>query len=231
MYKDPETGAYVLLGRADGVLNPSGVRFGSAEIYGVVEGKFAEEVEESVCVGQRRREDQDERVMLFVKMRDGNRFDAALRERIRGAIGKELSRRHVPRFVFAVKEIPVSRISSFAISSCCAKEKKFWKVLPEKSSSSDTTVPYHLHSKPSLASLPSPLLPKLANAISPLRPIRFLPIANRHIGDNQQQKSRAPPQTHRQRRGRGAVRDAGEPGVLEGIREVQRSGESRKGGG
>ena len=55
----PHTNAVMLHGRADGVLNPSGVRFGSAEVYGVLDTHFAKEVEDSVCIGQRRPEDKD----------------------------------------------------------------------------------------------------------------------------------------------------------------------------
>lgn len=51
----PVTGQIVFLGRSDGVLNPSGVRFGSGEIYGVVDARFGGEVADSVCVGQVRR--------------------------------------------------------------------------------------------------------------------------------------------------------------------------------
>lgn len=60
-----------LLTRAlsDGVLNPSGVRFGSAEIYEVVEKIPG--IEDALCVGRCRPHDQDEAVMLFVKMTRG----------------------------------------------------------------------------------------------------------------------------------------------------------------
>ncbi|THH02274.1 hypothetical protein EW026_g590 [Hermanssonia centrifuga] len=37
MVKNPSTKGLIILGRSDGVLNPSGVRFGSAEIYSVLE--------------------------------------------------------------------------------------------------------------------------------------------------------------------------------------------------
>lgn len=50
---DSKTGAWTFLGRADGVLNPSGVRFGSAEIYSVVEKGFSKVVVDSIVVGQR----------------------------------------------------------------------------------------------------------------------------------------------------------------------------------
>ncbi|KAL9118997.1 MAG: hypothetical protein Q9187_004451 [Circinaria calcarea] len=55
----PPTNSLILHGRADGVLNPSGVRFGSAEIYAVIDTHFGNEIEDSVCVGQRRKQDTD----------------------------------------------------------------------------------------------------------------------------------------------------------------------------
>lgn len=95
-------------GRADGVLNPSGVRFGSAEIYRVIEGLFSQEIADSICVGQRRPTDTDERVMLFLLMKPGASFTADLVKRIRNAIRTELSARHVPMFIYETPEIPVS---------------------------------------------------------------------------------------------------------------------------
>jgi acetoacetyl-CoA synthetase len=103
----PATGNILFLGRADGVLNPSGIRFGSAEIYGVVERRFADRVADSLCVGQRRPTDNDEAVMLFLLMRNGSRFDEALATEIREAIRGDLSKRHVPRWIFETPDIPV----------------------------------------------------------------------------------------------------------------------------
>lgn len=97
-------------GRADGVLNPSGVRFGSAEIYRVIEGLFSQEIADSICVGQRRPTDSDERVMLFLLMKPGATFTADLVDRIRKAIRSELSTRHVPMFIFETPGIPVSEL-------------------------------------------------------------------------------------------------------------------------
>lgn len=102
-----------MLGRSDGVLNPSGVRFGSSDIYGVVEKFFAAEVAESICVGQRREKDLDERVVLFLLMRPGKKLDKELVGRMRGVIGKELTKRHVPKFIFEMPEVPVS-VSAFS---------------------------------------------------------------------------------------------------------------------
>lgn len=110
----PVTGHVYILGRSDGVLNPSGVRFGSADIYAVLEAGFASEVAESLCVGQRRPEDHDESVVLFLLMKEGVEFDSELDGRIRERIAKELTKRHVPKYIFEVPEIPVSHTLSFS---------------------------------------------------------------------------------------------------------------------
>lgn len=104
----PVTGNISFLGRADGVLNPSGVRFGSAEIYSVVERYFTDRVQDSLCVGQRRPQDTDESVLLFLLMKPGARFDRALVNEVRQAIARDLSKRHVPKYIFETPEIPVS---------------------------------------------------------------------------------------------------------------------------
>ncbi|KAM0561796.1 hypothetical protein ACHAPJ_002967 [Fusarium lateritium] len=104
----PQTGHIHILGRSDGVLNPSGIRFGSADIYAVIEGAFAKEVAESLCVGQRRPQDSNESVVLFLLMKQGVKFDAELAKKIRERIAKELTKRHVPKYIFEVPDIPVT---------------------------------------------------------------------------------------------------------------------------
>ncbi|EFX00725.1 acetoacetyl-synthase [Grosmannia clavigera kw1407] len=90
----------VMLGRSDGVLKPSGVRFGSAEIYNILTRFFAAEVEDALCVGRRRPQDTDETVCLFVVMAPGAAaFDDTVRSRIKSVIRRELSSRHVPGIV------------------------------------------------------------------------------------------------------------------------------------
>ncbi|KAA1471742.1 acetoacetate-CoA ligase [Dentipellis sp. KUC8613] len=103
--KNPRTGGLIIYGRSDGVLNPSGVRFGSGEIYSVME-RFSSVIDDTICVGQRRAQDVDERVLLFVKMRPGHALTPALEREIREAIRKALSARHVPAYIFAVEDIP-----------------------------------------------------------------------------------------------------------------------------
>ena len=106
---NPRTGGSVMHGRSDGVLNPSGIRFGSGEIYAIVEGPaFNGEIAETLCVGRWRPSDVDESVFLFVKMATGHRFTDDLLRRLQGAIRDGLSSRHVPRFIVEVEEIPVT---------------------------------------------------------------------------------------------------------------------------
>ena len=113
----PVTKQLIFHGRADGVLNPSGVRFGSSEVYQVVEGEFASEISDSLCVGQRRPSDTDERVMLFLLMKPGVHLTKDLINRVNASIRQKLSGRHVPSFVFETPEIPVSDdMLSFSLS-------------------------------------------------------------------------------------------------------------------
>jgi len=107
---NPETGGVVMLGRSDGVLKPSGVRFGSAEIYNILLKHFAEEVEDSLCIGRRREGiDTDETVVLFVRLAPGSTVNVIeLSSQIQAVIRKELSPRHVPGVIDACPEIPVT---------------------------------------------------------------------------------------------------------------------------
>ncbi|KAI7861446.1 acetoacetate-CoA ligase [Spinellus fusiger] len=103
---NPNTGGVVMLGRSDGTLNPSGVRFGSAEIYNVVDVFAKEGVEDSLCVGQKIKDQDDERVVLFVKMKSTVELTGELVRTIKTKIRSELSPRHVPAFILAVQDIP-----------------------------------------------------------------------------------------------------------------------------
>ncbi|KAG9320741.1 hypothetical protein KVV02_006884 [Mortierella alpina] len=104
---NPTTGGIVMLGRSDGTLNPNGVRFGSAEIYNIVD--TYSEVEDSLCVGQTIKDGTDERVVLFLKIAGEDQdapLDANLVSRIKTHIRNQLSPRHVPAFVLRIKDIP-----------------------------------------------------------------------------------------------------------------------------
>lgn len=107
---NPETGGLIILGRSDGVLNPSGVRFGSGEIYTIIERDFKQQVVDAIVVGQQRSgRDTTEKVALFLQLRQntaGLDIPEALRKRIEDNIVRDLSRRHVPAYMFSVEQIP-----------------------------------------------------------------------------------------------------------------------------
>jgi acetoacetyl-CoA synthetase len=93
---------FIIYGRSDAVLNPGGVRIGTAEIYRQVEQ--LDEVLESLVIGQQW--ENDERIVLFVRLRDGLQLTDTLRDRIRQQIRSATSPRHVPARIVAVPEIP-----------------------------------------------------------------------------------------------------------------------------
>jgi acetoacetyl-CoA synthetase len=95
-------GGLVIHGRSDAVLNPGGVRIGTAEIYRQVEK--VEEVLESIAIGQDW--NNDVRVVLFVRLREGVSLTDELQERIRQVIESNTSTRHVPAKIIAVTDIP-----------------------------------------------------------------------------------------------------------------------------
>lgn len=92
----------IIYGRSDAVLNPGGVRIGTAEIYRQVEQ--LPEVVESLVIGQQW--EGDERIVLFVKLREGLLLDDAGIARIRGHIRQNTTPRHVPARIVQVTEIP-----------------------------------------------------------------------------------------------------------------------------
>ncbi len=89
-------------GRSDAVLNPGGVRIGTAEIYRQVEKVDA--VVESLAIGQPWQ--NDVRVVLFVRLQEGMTLDDALQQRIRQVIRDNTTARHVPAKIVAVTDIP-----------------------------------------------------------------------------------------------------------------------------
>jgi acetoacetyl-CoA synthetase len=92
----------IILGRSDAVLNPGGVRIGTAEIYRQVEQ--LDEVVEALVVGQRW--EGDERIVLFVRLVEGLSLDSSLVARINEQIRRNTTPRHVPARVVQVTDIP-----------------------------------------------------------------------------------------------------------------------------
>jgi acetoacetyl-CoA synthetase len=97
----PQMGIQII-GRSDAVLNPGGVRIGTAEIYRQVE--LIDAVLDSVAVGQRWQ--GDERIVLFVKLRPGVTLDDELSARIRRQIRQNTTARHVPTKILQVTDVP-----------------------------------------------------------------------------------------------------------------------------
>ena len=97
-----EHGGVMIFGRSDTTLNPGGVRIGTAEIYRVVEA--LPEVADSLVVGQKW--EDDERVILFVKMNEDSELTEELVDTILKTIRSECSPRHVPAVVLSVEDIP-----------------------------------------------------------------------------------------------------------------------------
>jgi len=106
----------IIHGRSDAVLNPGGVRIGTAEIYRQVEK--IDDVLESIAIGQDR--DDDVRVVLFVVLRPGVELDERLESRIRRVIRENATPRHVPAKILAVPDIPRTisgKITELAVRS------------------------------------------------------------------------------------------------------------------
>lgn len=96
----------IIYGRSDATLNPGGVRIGTAEIYRQVEQ--LPEILESLVIGQAwpPGKGDDVRVVLFVRLQEGQVLDAALIERIKKQIRDNTTPRHVPAKVVQVQDIP-----------------------------------------------------------------------------------------------------------------------------
>jgi acetoacetyl-CoA synthetase len=92
----------IVYGRSDATLNPGGVRIGTAEIYRQVEQ--LPEILESLVIGQDW--DNDVRVVLFVKLKPGQKLDAALQDRIKKQIRTNTTPRHVPAKIVPIADIP-----------------------------------------------------------------------------------------------------------------------------
>jgi acetoacetyl-CoA synthetase len=95
-------GGLIVHGRSDAVLNPGGVRIGTAEIYRQLEK--IEEVAESIAIAQQWQ--GDVRIVLFVRLRDGLTLDENLRDKIRGTIRSNTTPRHVPARVVQAPDLP-----------------------------------------------------------------------------------------------------------------------------
>ena len=99
------SGGTIIHGRSDATLNPGGVRIGTAEIYRQVEA--FDEVIEALVIGQSWHDDV--RIILFVRLAEGQMLDDALKQRIKTSIRHGATPRHVPAVIIAVPDIPRTR--------------------------------------------------------------------------------------------------------------------------
>ena len=97
-----DTGGVTFYGRSDAVLKPSGVRIGTAEIYAQMEKLL--EIADSLAIGQNYQEDQ--RVILFVKLAPGHALTDDLKNKIRKTLRENASPRHVPALILETPDIP-----------------------------------------------------------------------------------------------------------------------------
>lgn len=121
-------GGMVIYGRSDAVLNPGGVRIGTAEIYRQVEQIDA--VMESIVIGQSW--ENDVRVVLFVKLREGISLNEDLTARIRQQIRSKTTPRHVPARVLQVADIP--RTKSGKIVELAVRDVVHGRIVKNKES-------------------------------------------------------------------------------------------------
>ena len=97
-----DTGGVTFYGRSDAVLKPSGVRIGTAEIYAQMEK--LPEIADSLAIGQNYQDDQ--RVILFVKLAPGFALTDELKDKIRKTLRENASTRHVPALILETPDIP-----------------------------------------------------------------------------------------------------------------------------
>ena len=97
-----DTGGITFYGRSDAVLKPSGVRIGTAEIYAEMEK--LPQIADSLAIGQTYQDDQ--RVILFVKLAPGNVMTEELKDKIRETLRENASPRHVPALILETPDIP-----------------------------------------------------------------------------------------------------------------------------
>ena len=134
----------VIYGRSDAVLNPGGVRIGTAEIYRIVES-FAE-IAESVVVSQEWGDDT--RVVLFVRLQPGATSTLALERRLRDAIKSRASPRHVPAKILAVADIP--RTMNGKIVELAVRETIHGRPVPNRDALANPEALAHFFGRPEL---------------------------------------------------------------------------------
>jgi len=97
-------GSAIIHGRSDSTLNRGGVRTGTSEFYRVLDG--VDGLVDALIIDTSSASRDDGELVLFVVLDEAQSYDDALRARIRSAIGRELSPRHLPDRIVPVADIP-----------------------------------------------------------------------------------------------------------------------------
>jgi acetoacetyl-CoA synthetase len=96
-------GGCIIYGRSDSTINRQGVRMGTSEIYRVVE--TFPEIADSLVIDLEAL-GRDSYLPLFVVMAEGATLDDDLKARIKSAIRRDVSPRHVPDEILAIDQVP-----------------------------------------------------------------------------------------------------------------------------
>jgi acetoacetyl-CoA synthetase len=144
--EETEHGGLIIYGRSDAVLNPGGVRIGTAEIYRQVEQ--LDEVLESLVIGQDWQ--GDVRVVLFVKLKDEIKLSDALVARIKQKIRENTTPRHVPAKILQVADIP--RTKSGKIVELAVREVVHGRPVKNLEALANPEALEHFRERPELAS-------------------------------------------------------------------------------
>ena len=97
------TGSVIIYGRSDATLNPGGVRIGTSEIYKIVEAVNI--ISDSLAISYFDK-DNNETIVLCVKLLEGNMLTEELTANIKLKLRNDASPRHVPQYIYKVKDIP-----------------------------------------------------------------------------------------------------------------------------
>ncbi len=139
------SGGYRIWGRSDAVLNPGGVRIGTAEIYNAVEAM--PEIAEAVAVGFQR--GGDEQVVLLVMLTNDGVLNDRLVADIKQTIRRRASPRHVPAVIAAVPDIPRTR--SGKMTETAVRDVICGRPVPNTSAMANPEALEHFRDRPELA--------------------------------------------------------------------------------
>jgi acetoacetyl-CoA synthetase len=141
-----EHGGIIIYGRSDTVLNPGGVRIGTAEIYRQVES--VDEVVEALVIGQDWK--GDVRVVLFVTLRDGLALSDEIVARLKRRIRENTTPRHVPAKILQVADIP--RTKSGKIVELAVRDTVHGRPVKNLEALANPEALEHFRNRPELAS-------------------------------------------------------------------------------